>query len=644
MGDDRVGMSLLENRGKFKIDPALATATSKSDLFGFDKAHEDAFAKMDSIATHYAAKRGANQIKTADPRSSAKDDVVPGTTKRKSRALGFNNCRQPEGSEPPTANGSRKKVLPGGFGEDDEEEEEPEENRRMSKRPRIHLAGPAPAPEPLGEARGEEEERKKLREIEAIRRRADARRRSSRVSGAGPRKSVGRPSLANVKSESPFIADEHVLMSILESKGTTSRFGFLSSAKNLVKCVWKGAGTAEPLKSTTIPAVSSKPPAKRVLPTTKPVSVFNESTSSKDSKSSFKPTSRFGLGSGSKVTVTTSTTVSSVISTSRHNSFGQRKHESELRGVANTNGTTNSRMSNTSNNGSIGTARDTSSIGVKRSSSTLLAPTASSLAKSRPSSSDTGPKRTSLASGGGTAQQKRASLLAAEREKRRSKGAISSVLAPKPVLGPITNTNAKRESSSRVGGGNGVSLKKIFEQPLTTDTFSNPSKIPVPSSKTHSRTASSSSSTTNREDNAPTDGKSTLTTGVSRRAANVKGRGFAPRKPRISRSQVIARLGEKRAAAAAASSSTTGTTRHPQPSATSKRMSADPGKGGKVRSSLGRQSYGGVNLKGRGSGADVMLNAKKRARASEYYTKKGLRNSAAVQTSKAASEDVEANE
>lgn len=73
-------------------------------------------------------------------------------------------------------------------------------------------------------------------------------------------------------------------------------------------------------------------------------------------------------------------------------------------------------------------------------------------------------------------------------------------------------------------------------------------------------------------------------------------------------------------------------------------MSADLGKGGKVRSSLGRQSYGGVNLKGRGSGADVVLNAKKRARASEYYAKKGLRDSAVVKTSRVASEDVEVDE
>ena len=140
------------------------------------------------------------------------------------------------------------------------------------------------------------------------------------------------------------------------------------------------------------------------------------------------------------------------------------------------------------------------------------------------------------------------------------------------------------------------------------------------------------------------NGKPTPIIGVPRRAANVKNRGFVPRKPRISRSQVIARLGEKRAATAAATLSTTGTNAGLQPSATSKRMSADLGKGGRVRSSLGRQSYGGANPKGRGSGADVISNAKRRARASEYYSKKSMRNSAVVQTSKGAGKSVETDE
>ena len=206
-GDNKLGISLLESRGKFQVDQVPVKSTSKPDLFGFDKAHEDAFAKMDSIATHYAAKRGAKQTNTTNPQSSAKEDVVPGTKKRKSTALGVDDSRQPEKSKRVNianaqgVNNSSKKVLPGGFGEDDEEEEDPEENRRMSKRPRVHLADPAPATELPEVALKEEEERKKQKEIEAVRRRADARRRSSRVSGVGPRKSAGRPSLANAKSE-----------------------------------------------------------------------------------------------------------------------------------------------------------------------------------------------------------------------------------------------------------------------------------------------------------------------------------------------------------------------------------------------------------------------------------------------------------
>lgn len=650
-GDDRVGISLLENRGKFKVDPALVKPAPKPDIFGFDKAHEDAFAKMDSIATHYAAKRGAKQTNTTNPQSSVKEDVIPGTKKRKSTALGVDDGRQSESQKRASTANTRavnngpKKVLPGGFGEDDEDDEDPEENRRMSKRPRVHLADPAPPTVISEEVQKEEEDRKKQREIEAVRRRADARRRSSRVSGVGPRKSAGRPSLVNAKSKllfPIFPINAQVVTSFSENKGTTSRFGFFSSAKNLVKSVWKGAGTAEPPKATNIPVASSSKAVKPVVPTSKQPSVVNENASSKNSKGSFKPTGRFGFGSGPKTTATTSSTTSSATSSSRHDSMGQRKRESELRGVPNTNGTANSRVSNVSGNGSIGTSRTAGSTGVKRTSSSLLAPTASSLAKSQPSSSGPGPKRTSLTTGTGAAQQKRTSLVAAkERGKRVSKGVTSPVLATKPVLGPITNTNPRGERSSKVGGGNGTSLKKIFDQPLTADTFSSPSKIPVPASKTHTRTGSSSSVTTNKGDVAPADSKPTSTTST-RRAANVKSRSFVPRKPRISRSQVIARLGEKRAAAAAVPSSTTGTNTRPQPSGTSKRMSADLGKGGRVRSSLGRQSYGGVNFKGRGSGADAMINAKKRARASEYYAKKkGLRNSAAAQTSKVTGEAAE---
>jgi hypothetical protein len=227
------------------------------------------------------------------------------------------------------------------------------------RRPRIHLADPAPAPEPF---RKKPERRK---------RRGRNRKRSKLLEGE-PTRDGGVAVLAELGRERVLVAHlsptQRVSLCLsmgssdefLENKGTTSRFGFLSSAKNLVKNVWKGAGTAEPPKPTNIPvASSSKAPVKPVASTSKPPPVTNESTSSKNSKGSFKPISRFGFGSGSKTTATTSTTASSVTSSSRHDSMGQRKRESELRGVTNTDGTANSRVSNVSSNSSIGTGRVT---------------------------------------------------------------------------------------------------------------------------------------------------------------------------------------------------------------------------------------------------------------------------------------------
>ena len=159
----------------------------------------------------------------------------------------------------------------------------------------------------------------------------------------------------------------------------------------------------------------------------------------------------------------------------------------------------------------------------------------------------------------------------------------------------LTGSQQQREYQGRrlIGRGNDASLIKIFDQPLTTDTFSSPSKTLGPdlTSKTRTLTASSSA-TTHKEDIAPTNGKSTPITGILGWAANMKRRGFVPRNPRSLHSRVIARLGEKRAAAAAASS-TSGTNPGLQPSATSKRMRADLGGGRRVRSNLGKQSLEG---------------------------------------------------
>ena len=92
----------------------------------YDQAHEEQFNKMDSIATHYAAKRG-----------------VPESKKRKSDVLGHGSAPATKRSSAGTrviSVGPRKRMgIPGGF--DDEEEVvddvREEEDRRMSKRVRI---------------------------------------------------------------------------------------------------------------------------------------------------------------------------------------------------------------------------------------------------------------------------------------------------------------------------------------------------------------------------------------------------------------------------------------------------------------------------------------------------------------------------
>jgi hypothetical protein len=85
----------------------------------FDKIHDEQFNKMDSIADHYAAKRG-----------------VPGSKKRKSDVLGHGSALAKKRS---SAAPHKRMGIPGGFDDEDDmvEEVQEEEDRRMSKRVRV---------------------------------------------------------------------------------------------------------------------------------------------------------------------------------------------------------------------------------------------------------------------------------------------------------------------------------------------------------------------------------------------------------------------------------------------------------------------------------------------------------------------------
>jgi len=115
-----------------KSTNALSVESSNLRTLGtvdrFDQLHAEQFSKMDSIATHYAAKR-----------------VAPESKKRKSDVLGHESVPGKKWSSADTrvirAGSYNRMGIPGGFDDDEEEalpdDTQEEENRRMSKRVRL---------------------------------------------------------------------------------------------------------------------------------------------------------------------------------------------------------------------------------------------------------------------------------------------------------------------------------------------------------------------------------------------------------------------------------------------------------------------------------------------------------------------------
>lgn len=99
-----------------KRDSGSLRASGMGDRF--DKIHEEQFNKMDSIANHYAAKRGA------------------GSKKRKSDVLGHGPAPAKKRS---SAVPHKRMGIPGGFDDEDDvvDDVQEEEDRRMSKRVRV---------------------------------------------------------------------------------------------------------------------------------------------------------------------------------------------------------------------------------------------------------------------------------------------------------------------------------------------------------------------------------------------------------------------------------------------------------------------------------------------------------------------------
>ncbi|KAI0708590.1 hypothetical protein C8Q76DRAFT_799836 [Earliella scabrosa] len=594
--------------------------TQEQDRFA--KAHDAQFSKMDSIATHYAARR-PNKRKSDALGVAGGSRPVAGQKRRSSAA----------GARVISAGTRKKMAVPGGFGGDGEAEdesagegaEEDEDDagaRRSSKRikitqgwdvhrgQRVSLAPPLPP----------EEEEKKQKELEATKRdlaAAKARRRSSR----------GRPSIG-----------------AQPTKAKTSRFGFLSSAKSLVRNVWNmgGGSKAKPASASNIPvpkaptapagkkgekpkaeaapksaaagtrkASGSQPPASSVSSTSnklvKPKPADPKSTgtlaSTKSSSSRARsPIPSFAAPSGTvKSTTTVGTTRSRVSSngtvtgtvasrqttrTSTVSSMGTRSSMAGTSTAASSIGTrrslatTNTLASSTSSKADGKSPPENS---VRKRTSSLLAPTASSLAKAAAVKPSMSGRTSGLPSVAEAQKPKRASII----QPRASSSKATIARATSPMSPPPT---------------------RIFSQPLTN--LLSPASSSGTSPAPH---ASLTAAATSIMGTAAVDAASSPSKIPRPAVLPPKPKQLVARKPRISRSRVIAKLGAQRAAVAQGSGL------------------GSPGArsgvgGGRTRSSMGmgaRRSLGGIKAGRASTGSEISSAAlKKRVRQSEYIRRK----------------------
>ncbi|KAF8843473.1 hypothetical protein BDN67DRAFT_1000891 [Paxillus ammoniavirescens] len=585
-GVEGVDIDVLNNRQKATEGKGEEKVTlGVGDMF--EEIHQREFNKMDSIATHYAAKRGvqSNPHKPIVSKKRKSSLVV------KERKSGVPTTQHRPSGVRVASGASSKKMLPGGFGDEDDDDEIVD--RRMSKRPRIDREEPSGSDAPAQPKRvslaplpsDAEEEAQKQKEREAIRRRLEHNK-------AKRRSSMGRPSLGRAP---------------LPQKVKPSRFGFLSSAKSLVQNVWnRGAGSKAP--SSNIPVAKpaqareeAKVPLKATE--TKKAAVIPGSSGAPPLSSQGNQTKRVPSGGSTSgrpaapgrsalappvtSTETAGTMTSTRTSRSPIPSFNlpslSSNSSSRLSTVAG-HGRSHSRSGSTVGFSSLGarsgisTSRG-SSIGVKssirtsagslqkpagslprsRTSSTLMAPTASSLAKSNTHSRIPVPI---------TSHSENGTLTKASTSSRSHHTALSP--QPNAALEQITNSPRSPAQSQRT---------KIFSQPLVSPPARFPMSLAAAATSIVSQVADDVSSASSSKPPVPQ-----------------KPKVLPGRRPRISRSKVIAKLASQRAAGASEGTEKAG---------------------GKTRSSMGAGVAGKTRQSG-GMGGDVVMSAKKRARQSEY--------------------------
>ncbi|KAF8062363.1 hypothetical protein FPV67DRAFT_1422044 [Lyophyllum atratum] len=636
VGMDLIGRLQLgaHTQGVGTLGPREAKGTPKEGSGHkekFDEIHAEEFSKMEGIDA-LVKRRGMKDAGAGAGAGAGK--------KRKSSVLGHGAGRDRYGrriggdaasgrisATRVISSGRRPRVLPGSFGDDDSEDEEggeAEDGKRAKLDPSamVEVAkqeDAAKAQEEQEKAKAEEEEQRR-KEKEAIRRKLElnkARRRSSVgvAGGARGRVSIGRGGVL-LKPQPP---------------SKPSRFGFLSSAKSLVQKVWGGGKTSQvatgasgipkpatkPSKAAPVPAAppapaqkkaplignarpstAIDPPASRVsslrVDRDKVTATMTSTTSSRSRSPlpSFGPVSstRSSLVRPSRSSSITGTGASSksgaaVSSIGTRSSFASSNKVPSLGGVGSMGARKLSTgpMGRTSTSNATATGSSSSRLSSRLSSSRLLAPTASSLAKARPSASGSGTSLRTVAEGAGIQQ---------------SQGG--------DALGMITNDPGMAAQgpgpwSPRPGG--------IFSKPLTM-----PSGIPTPVKKRppFEAFALTAGMPDQNQHGAAEDMSGVKDAGPSTSVLPIRQRSMTGRKPRISRSKVIAKLASQRATAGVGMGGPPGGT----PSA----------RGGRTRSSLGvkaqRSSFGGKAGGGKTAGDGVVMSAKKRARQSEYARRK----------------------
>ncbi|KAF7342064.1 SAP domain-containing protein [Mycena venus] len=469
----------------------------------FDKAHEQVFGRMESIAD-VAARR--EQLK------------------RKSSAVSV---------------GGRAAAAAA-------EEDEP----RQGKRVRMDDDGKG-----KDDAEAEAERKQKEKEKEAIRRKLEisrARRRSSAAAG-GARRASGRVSGAGV------------LVKPKPTAASRGRFGFFAGAAKLVQGVWGGGKkTAATQAPKPVPAAAATAASSSSLSTT----AANTNTNVKPAVSKMAPPPPPPPIPSSA-------------------SANKSLRPPSMRSVASTRST------------AAGRAR--SPLPPSFAPSTASSKSTMSSARTRNSSiagaSSVGTRTSSAAGSMGTRNSLRVGSLG-------TRGSISSTNTPSSTVDSArkSGTGTGGRPSSRLLAPTASSLAKM------NGGGSSPGPLAAVQERQDSKVLDAITNT------ADADAGSVTGTGTARGKGKGKLLPAPARKPRISRSRVIAKLASQRVASGSsiASAGTAGSAR--------KSLG-----GGRARSSLGakvagRGSFAGMKNASHGPGA--VLDAKKRARQSEYYARR----------------------